>query len=314
MMVLAGIDEAGLGPKLGPLATAAAAIEVPDDWTPDSPWGHLETAFCRQWRRGETRAVAADSKVVYRAGGMRAMELTVGAFSILANASPEPPLATPGVMEKGETHPCYSHSLRPFPAYTEMGEMEAVAGAMRTAMSRYGASAAHMETALLYEPALNRRYLEGMNKNEALLVETGRHLQRLAEAFSTRPLLVIVDKQGGRNDYLPFLMSLFPGAWLEVLTCGGMLSAYRWRRRGGEVEFRFQAKADGVSFITALASLAAKYVRERAMAEFNGWFRERAPGLQGTAGYPEDARRWLAEVRSLSNCGEFELELLERFR
>jgi hypothetical protein len=35
------------------------------------------------------------------------------------------------------------------------------------------------------------------------------------------------------------------------------------------------------------------------MARFNRWFCARKPGLAPTAGYPEDARRWLADAASV---------------
>jgi hypothetical protein len=46
----------------------------------------------------------------------------------------------------------------------------------------------------------------------------------------------------------------------------------------------------------ALASMTAKYVRELAMHAFNTFWSERVPGLAATAGYPVDAKRWLAEA------------------
>lgn len=311
MKILAGIDEAGLGPTLGPLATAAAAMAVPASWLPDTPWERLDGAVCRQWRRGETRAMVADSKVAYGAGGMSALELTVGAFSLLASDLALPFLeADDGVT----THPCYSRCLSPFPVHTTPDAIGAAAAAMREAFREAEISTLYLKTALLFEPALNSRFRTGLNKNEALLVETGRRLQGVVEAFPERPILIVVDKQGGRNDYLPLLTSLFPGVWVDELARGGPLSAYRLRRAGGDVEIRFQAKADAVSFATALASLAAKYARERAMAELNRWFADRAPEVKATAGYPQDAKRWLAEIRAVPGWDAFALELLVRER
>ena len=42
----------------------------------------------------------------------------------------------------------------------------------------------------------------------------------------------------------------------------------------------------------ALASMAAKYVRELSMQAFNAFWADRLPGLRPTAGYPTDALRW----------------------
>lgn len=296
-MILAGVDEAGLGPTVGPLVTAAAALAVPDGWGPESPWECLTEAVAEKSGRGEARPAVADSKVLYRTGGLAALELTVGVFSRLANGGPPVLLEPEGECAGAACHSCYSRRLAPFPLLVGDDAVRAAAERVAGALERAGARSAHLEAAPLYEPALNRRFAGGLNKNQALLAETGRHLRRLAERFRDGPLLVVVDKQGGRNDYLPFLSGLFPGVWIDPLEVGAAISRYRLRRPGGDAEIRFLAKADRVSFPTALASLAAKYVRERAMGELNAWFGGRLPGVAPTAGYPEDARRWLAEVR-----------------
>ena len=310
MIILAGIDEAGLGPTLGPLVTASAALSVPEEWQPDTPWEKLASVFCRQWRKGETRAGVADSKVLYRTGGLGALELTVGAFAALAASSlVAVPTAT------GKRHPCYSCGLDPFPAHAEADEIRSAQGSMDAALAEAGARAVHLEAAPLFEPELNRRFESGLNKNEALLMETGRHLAALAKKFPGLRMVVVVDKQGGRNDYLPFLTALFPGVWPQEVLASGQSSHYRLLRPGGTMDVYFNAKADRDSFATALASLAAKYVRERAMAELNAWFGERLPGLKATAGYPLDAGRWLDEVRAVpGDLAGLELELLVRTR
>lgn len=313
MIVLAGIDEAGLGPTLGPLATGCAALLAPDGWRPDSPWEELSDACCREWRKGETRPGVADSKVLYRVGGVAALELTVGAFSFPVNGMSSPELDCSGLDGDSAAHPCYSRSLEPFPLHCDAADIASAARALEDALSKKGARAAHLAAKLLYEPVLNRRFDSGLNKNEALLMETGRHLTNLWEKFPDMPILAVVDKQGGRNNYLPFLTALFPGVWPQEMEAGAGRSVYRLRRDGGTMEIRFQAKADRDSFATALASLAAKYARERAMAELNAWFRERLPDVRDTAGYPEDAKRWLKEVRGAGADG-LRIELLERKR
>lgn len=315
MIILAGIDEAGLGPTIGPLATGCAALRTPGDWLPDSPWERLSIVCCREWRRGETRLGVADSKVLHKTGGLEAFEHTLAAFSLLANTKTAClPLDLPGLgSESMPIHPCYSRSLHPFPIYCCEEVISGSVGALRSALETAGAEVAHLAAAALHEPVLNRRFAQGLNKNQALLLETGRHLAELAVKFPDSRLCVVVDKQGGRNDYLPFLTTLFPGCWLETLTIGAEKSSYRVRRSGGDMEIHFTAKADRDSFATALASLAAKYVRERAMAELNAWFCERWPQVKPTAGYPTDAKRWLAEVAKIPGK-ETGLELLIRER
>jgi hypothetical protein len=45
------------------------------------------------------------------------------------------------------------------------------------------------------------------------------------------------------------------------------------------------------------------------MHAFNAWFAERIPSLQPTAGYPEDAVRWLADVERAEPSGRWRARL-----
>ena len=311
-MILAGVDEAGLGPKLGPLVTASAALIVPEGWRPETPWDCLGDAVGPGGAR-DVRLAVGDSKVVYKTSGMHGLEKTLAAVVYAATRGLQFPLVDIGRRVNLAIHPCYSGEVSPFPLYSSQQESMTTAQPLEEALGKAGAEVAHLGVKILFEPELNDRFDSGLNKNQALLMETGRHLVDLTKKFPNQEVLVCVDKQGGRNDYLPFLSSLFPGAWIDVLAMGGADSAYRLRRQEGHVTIRFTAKADRHSFTTALASMAAKYARERAMAEFNAWFGKHYPTLTPTAGYPEDAKRWLREAVALG-ISQQELDTIVRKR
>ena len=61
------------------------------------------------------------------------------------------------------------------------------------------------------------------------------------------------------------------------------------------VEFCFQTKAER-HLPAALASMASKYLRELAMRALNAFWCGRSPGLRPTAGYPQDAKRFRADI------------------
>jgi hypothetical protein len=44
--------------------------------------------------------------------------------------------------------------------------------------------------------------------------------------------------------------------------------------------------------------MTAKYLRELAMLAFNGYWKQRLPELKPTAGYPDDAKRFQADIHS----------------
>lgn len=74
-------------------------------------------------------------------------------------------------------------------------------------------------------------------------------------------------------------------------------SRYQGHCLGRSMEWLFLSKAE--RFIpVALASMTAKYLRELAMEAFNRYWIGRVGGLRATAGYPVDARRFLAETEA----------------
>ena len=69
-----------------------------------------------------------------------------------------------------------------------------------------------------------------------------------------------------------------------------------------------------MSFPTALASMTAKYVRELHMRLFNEWWQIHNPGLRPTAGYYQDARRFLGDTETLRRQLGIDDRLLVRQR
>ncbi|MCA9134862.1 MAG: hypothetical protein KDA45_16955, partial [Planctomycetales bacterium] len=60
---------------------------------------------------------------------------------------------------------------------------------------------------------------------------------------------------------------------------------------------------------TALASMLAKYLRERLMESWNAFWQLHLPGIKPTAGYPLDARRFRREIEPLARELQLPLEL-----
>ena len=64
----------------------------------------------------------------------------------------------------------------------------------------------------------------------------------------------------------------------------------------------------------ALASMFSKYVREAYMARFNRFWSSHMPGLKPTAGYPQDAQRFLRDIAEIRDRLGIELTALVRMR
>lgn len=122
-------------------------------------------------------------------------------------------------------------------------------------------------------------------------------LAMLADLPDAEAVQVICDKLGGRNFYGPFLQDAFPDAWVVAERESAAESRYRVLNLERAVSVVFRPKADGDSVCVALASMVCKYLREVCMKQFNEFWQKHVPGLEPTAGYPVDARRYYDAIR-----------------
>jgi ribonuclease HII len=110
---------------------------------------------------------------------------------------------------------------------------------------------------------------------------------------------IVVDRLGGRRYYRELVEDLAQGAFVQVIEEGPMRSLYRYEAGGREVEIGFYVGGDGLHLPIALASMTAKYLRERCMRRFNAYWASFRPDLVPTAGYPGDSRRFLQDIEPL---------------
>jgi hypothetical protein len=125
-------------------------------------------------------------------------------------------------------------------------------------------------------------------------------MRRLDEIWTRWPDAhprVLVDRQGGRIQYLRPLQLSFPDAQVRILAEDAALCRYELARGNRRLTVSFAPEADGRHLPVALASMVAKYVRELLMTRLNRWFRDQMPELRPTAGYYGDGRRFLDDVR-----------------
>lgn len=107
---------------------------------------------------------------------------------------------------------------------------------------------------------------------------------------------IIIDRQGGRKFYGEWLIDLFPNYSISVERETKDLSTYNL----DESQIRFQVKGDDKYLETALASIFSKYIRELMMLSFNQYWKRSNPQLKGTAGYPLDGKRFIQDLKKMN--------------
>lgn len=336
-MILAGVDEAGLGPTLGPLVTAYSAMRVPDGWTLASPWEALESVITNKPLKRETRVTVGDSKVVHSRLGVEGLARTLAAFAPLVNHARDASCESAEQMTLSKktpasirdmltvlcdelwhdctSYPWYANFQGDAPLLSEKSmSMDEAARQLAEACANAEITPLFLRSIPMLAGAFNEGIASGLNKSELTMRQTGICLARIVTTFPNESMEIMVDRQGGRAYYHPFLMQTFPGAWIDILHESPAESAYRLRRERDDVVIRFRPKADGEAFCVALASMAAKWTRESLMVPLNDFFVQRLPGLKPTAGYPEDAKRFLTEINQVLIAESIDTSRLIRVR
>lgn len=299
--VLAGVDEAGFGPMLGPLTIGCVALRSKAGAV--DPWLRLARVVARADERDE-RLCVGDSKAVFERNpaGRARLERTVLAFHAALHGVPAhgraflaataPPLACADL----DAEPWHAS----IPERLESGAcagLDADVAALSAALLEAQLALATCSVRAVPPSTLNASFERTASKGATHWEECRHFFLHLWRDYAQDGVELVVDRHGGRMRYAGLLAATFPEATVEVESETPERSVYRLRGPGGRrLRATFAEKADALSFPVALASCCAKYARELCMDAFNAHFARFQPGLAPTAGYYNDARRWLDEA------------------
>lgn len=302
MAYLIGTDEAGYAPNLGPLVITATVWRVDGGLRERELYKMLDDCVCRcPAGADDERLVIADSKSVYKrddellslergvATALRACGESLAAWRdiwrVVAGIDDVQLTSVPW-------HDGYDERL---PVSCEPERIEECAARFRSGMEKAGLHLVAIRSAAVFPAEFNDLVDSCGNKASVLSNRTLELVRDLLKDRRDEPALVLCDKHGGRNHYVPLLQTLFPDYLVEVRKESREQSIYRWGPKKERIEFRFVTK--GEEFLpAALASMVSKYLRELAMRAFNAFWMNHVPGLQRTAGYPVDSRRFKKEI------------------
>jgi hypothetical protein len=318
-----GVDEAGYGPNLGPLLICASAWLAPDQMSETELTRCFSEKFKAQaWRTACPHVPLGDSKKLFLAGG-GLDSLEFGLLALLSQCLAPLPVTLHGLLAATsvENHiqqklPWYdldalsassvptqavpTQAARAVGASDRGVEIQRLASMTKKALAENDIELLQVRGVVVTEPAFNEQVARSGSKGQLLSQSTLQLVATLLAQYPDLPAEVFCDRQGGRKNYLPVLLDAMPDRWFTEVLSSTARCSYR-RQPAGEktasCDIHFSVGGDSFP-PTALASMLAKYLRERLMERFNSFWQTHLPELRPTAGYPVDARRFRAAIEA----------------
>ncbi|TWU21198.1 hypothetical protein Pla52o_42320 [Novipirellula galeiformis] len=309
-MLLIAVDEAGYGPKLGPLVVAATAWQVPDA-TLDHEAANTDDAISNCFaplrtplRCGDLKVVVDDSKKLFKSRAHDPLAVLHAVVSCCKHWCGDGELDFKPWLKKiarGD-----GPSLRQAEWLRDLRGNRSVAAADAQGVIQHwgqaGAVLQHVALRILTARQFNQVIARGMNKSD-LLSDTA--LRLVCDVLDRDPtetnVHVYCDRHGGRQFYGAVLQQIWPDWRLRVVSESKRESRYELGSGERTMQIRFTVKGDSFPPV-AMSSIHAKYLRELMMNALNAFFAKHAAAgqtIRPTAGYPVDADRFLLETAEM---------------
>lgn len=317
MLIYAGIDEAGYGPMLGPLCVAATAFVIADHDVAQGDmcdlWKRLKKVICRKRTDKRKRIAVDDSKKLKLPNDAEATHplkyLERGVLSFFAAGRDGASVAAIDCPDCDDRlfetlavcrsdAPWYA-SINSLPVAQSHDELRIATSRLRRELQSQGILCPLMRCEAIDAESFNRQVEMMGVKSNVNFCAVMRHIDVIWKRWPHEAPHIVVDRQGGRTHYLRDLMTAYPDAQVQILEESDLLSQYRIQHNGSQIKISFAVEAESAHLPVALASMIAKYVRELFMMRLNRYFQGLMPELKPTAGYTEDARRYLTDIESL---------------
>ena len=303
MAVLAGIDEAGFGPILGPLVVSSSIFKIPDNLLKSDLWQILNKSVGSRRKRLGGRLLICDSKKAYNKSlGIKHLERT--AITCLRCLGEQPKsvsdllaLLCPDCFERISDYPWYENALD-LDISADNGDISIASAVMKDDFASHGIKLLRLKSHLLDVAYYNRMVGAIKNKANVLFTVTSRLIKDVFDNFGGDQLQIVVDRQGGRVHYRTVLQRMFPDMELRILRESPAGSSYLLTAGDRQMRLHFVVKADNRFLQVALASMVSKYLRELLIANINRYFADFHPPLKPTAGYWKDGLRFIEDLRT----------------
>ncbi len=301
-VILAGIDEAGYGPILGPLVVSASAFVVPSTLADTPLWDVLRMSVSRTASSRGTGIPILDSKKLYhRKAGLAKLERSVLSAIKAWRGLPDSLERLLGLLCREvipllKEYAWYRDANPTLPMAADSGGIRIAGKLLSRDLDEQSCQLAGCWSEVLPEGHYNQLIDSTNNKAVVLSGLTLRLIQRIADAFPDRELRITIDKQGGRDHYAPMLLQAFEDRRLKIIEESSLSSAYILSGRTANWRISYHQGGESLHMPVALASLVSKYLRELLMACFNDYWARNVPDLKPTAGYYQDGKRFLRDI------------------
>lgn len=320
MAIIAGIDEAGYGPVLGPMVITAVAFDVPNGEA-DCPLDRLlKDAVTGNQKGKKHRLAVMDSKRLYHAcNGLKLLEDAVFSFLLSGDLEVTSFRQLLGVLscchaEVLDSYPWYAEKDFPLPSTTNISAVLSYADLLKYVFHKQHVRFWRAESCVIAVKEFNRQVrLSGNNKASVLFKYCIKLVTNLWNSCDGN-IRLTVDKHGGRDKYYNLLKEQLPEADIKVVKEGAEVSHYRISRTQRDMEISFVERGEDACMAVALASIFSKYVRELFMRLENQYWLQFMPDLKPTAGYYEDAQRFLSEIEHIKRSEVIQDDMLIRIK
>ena len=313
MPVIVATDEAGYGPKLGPLVIVASAwlIETNDDKADyridDAALQTMvEACIVERTLQDGTPLVIGDSKRLFQrssSASLVPLERPIQAWlsdlfpsdfpgSLVSLLNQLAPLDFTELVSS----PWFAKIESTFPE-TDSGQPNS--GLVASSHARLISLEARVIDAKPFNALCEQCGNKATVLSEATVELARRAIEKADQnpACGQSPIFVFSDRQGGRQRYAGLLQQYFPDAIARVIGEQRACSRYSIDDPARSIDWRFSVKGDSFAPV-AFSSMVAKYLRERLMHHFNDfWIRQHPGTLSPTAGYPVDADRFCERIQ-----------------
>lgn len=293
-------DEAGYGPKLGPLVIVGTCWQIAEVSSLEQLANRF-AALSQPVKFGPITTKVDDSKAVFKSrGGNEKLDSIVAASlswcdKTYRTLSDLIELVAPDDAGAIASTDWYRHASPPI--QLDQSDIDRAIAAW----GEGGIRLVDVGSRVIIAKSFNAILEQGGNKADLLSQSTLETVRRLiTEVDDDDQFEVFCDRHGGRRYYLSVLQHTFPEASISAIEETQSVSRYliEWKKR--KIGIAFTVKGDRFAPV-AMSSIHAKFMREWMMDSFNRFFAEHHAGNEAfrpTAGYPVDADRFLSEIQA----------------